>query len=249
MKRLYRTLIPALLVLGTAATASAHISLDQGGTHKSRYGDSEQKVGPCGRANGTRSENVYTYDAGETIEVAMTEFISHPGYFRIAFDDDGDDGFEDPQSIDPPFRECLDDPRDHCGESDFYNNETVLSGMDNLDVHNADYGSGPKTYRWNVTLPDVACDNCTLQLIQVMQDPAGIHAPFTPGEEDIYYQCIDLVLEKSSTTPPAASDGDDGGCSVARRGPSGGVGALLAGGLAGAALLRRRRARAAPSIG
>src|SRR5690349_20175034 len=103
MKPLHR-ILPALLVLGTAATASAHISLDQAGTHKSRYGD-PQKVGPCGVAGGERSENVYKYDAGETIKVEIKEYISHPGYFRIAFDDDGDDGFKDPQSIKPPYRD------------------------------------------------------------------------------------------------------------------------------------------------
>jgi MYXO-CTERM domain-containing protein len=242
MKTVHR-LLPALFVVGMATSASAHISLDQASTHKSRYGE-PQKAGPCGMAGGTRSENVYTYQAGETIQVEIKEYISHPGYFRIAFDDDGDDGFLDPQSIDPPFRDCLlDNPKDHCGESDFYNNKTVL--MDELDVHDADY-SGPKTYSWDVELPDVACDNCTLQIIQVMQDVAPIHAPYTPGEEDIYYQCIDLVLEKASTAgsgggeaPPAA---DDGGCSVAGAPRSGNGGAFAVAAIAGVALLGRRHA-------
>lgn len=242
MKRPHLGLATALLVLGTAATASAHISLEKGTTHKSRYGEAEQKAGPCGRAGGTRGENVYKYDAGETISVELVEFIAHPGYFRIAFDDDGDDAFEDPQSIDPPYRDCLDDPKDHCGAADFYNNESVL--MDQIDEHDATLSRGPKTYNWDVKLPDVACDNCTLQIIQVMQDPYPIHAPFTPGEEDIYYQCIDLELEKTSSTPGTSGEpaGDDGGCTVASRGRQGtGAAAFLALSALGAALLRRGR--------
>src|SRR5690606_30533739 len=78
------------------APAAAHFSLEQGSTHLSRYGDSEIKSGPCGRSGGTRGENVYSYRPGETIRVEIVEFIGHPGYFRIAFDDDGDDAFVDP---------------------------------------------------------------------------------------------------------------------------------------------------------
>src|SRR5579871_4554518 len=79
-----------------AATAAAHISLDQGGTHKSRYGDNFLKDGPCGMAGGTRGTNVYTYAPGATVPVSIVEFIPHPSYFRVAFDNDGDDGFVPP---------------------------------------------------------------------------------------------------------------------------------------------------------
>jgi len=87
----------------------------------------------------------------------------------------------------------MDDPRDKCGASDFYNNETVL--LDNLDPH----VRGPKkTYTWQVKLPEVTCDNCTLQVLQVMTDAFPIHAPYDPSYtgDDLYYQCIDLVLKE-----------------------------------------------------
>jgi hypothetical protein len=48
-----------------------------------------------------------------------------------------------------------------------------------------------------VTLPNITCDNCTLQVIQVMEDDQ-FHGPYdvTPGVgvADVYHQCIDLVL-------------------------------------------------------
>ena len=65
-----------------AAPAHAHISLERGGTHLSRYGDSEIKAGPCGRAGGTRGTHIYTYEPGQTITVSIVEYISHPSYFR-----------------------------------------------------------------------------------------------------------------------------------------------------------------------
>ncbi len=84
-------------------------------------------------------------------------------------------------------------PEDRCGKDDFYNNHTVL--LDNLNPHKRGF---PKTYEWEVTLPDVTCDNCTLQIIQVMTDGAPIHAPYDPAmdSDDLYYQCIDLKLER-----------------------------------------------------
>ena len=234
--------------VGYAAPASAHISLEQGGTHLSRYGDGQIKEGPCGMAGGKRGTNVYTYAPGQTITISLVEFVPHPSYFRIAFDDDGDDGFIEPASIKPidPARKCPDGPGDHCGMSDFYNAPSVLPTMDDLDPHLA-AAALPK-YTWTVKLPDVECTNCTLQIIQVMQDDA-FHGPYDPtpgvGVEDIYHQCIDLVLAKGAVAsgPDAGGGGSSGGsssgtttdagASSAAPTPSGSSGCASTGGSAG----------------
>lgn len=251
MKALRRIVVTgsALTAVAFAATASAHISLEQGGTHKSRYGDANLKVAPCGMADGTRGENVYTYEAGETIEVKILETIPHPGYFRIAFDDDGDDGFIEPASIKPvdPARACPFNAADKCGESDFDNSPEVL--MDNLDPHLP--GKFGQDYTWQVKLPDVACDNCTLQVMQVMEDTIhGAYNPVpgdpadTPYVADNYHQCIDLVLTSKpvAAAPSGASGSDDGGCSVVRSSSHGGVLSSLFVFAAGALFAHRRRA-------
>lgn len=224
-----------LLCFAIASPANAHISLEKGGTHLSRYGDADLKIAPCGKANASRGTNVYTYAPGETITVSIVEVIPHPSYFRIAFDNDGDDDFKDPVSILPidPTRKCPDDnPGDHCGASDFNNTKAVL--MDNLDPHLPTVAdlSNPRKFTWEVTLPNVECDNCTLQVIQVMEDDA-FHGAYdvTPGVgvADVYHQCIDLVLKRGDAGAPAgaagsadggakkggASSGDSGGCSIA----------------------------------
>jgi hypothetical protein len=200
--RLSNLVLPLALCVGSSAFA--HFDLDKAGTLKSRYGRKEIKKGPCGRLNGERSANVFTFEPGATITVAIDEFIPHPGYFRIAFDENGDDDFVNPQTILPINRECMNDPRDKCGAADFYNTPNVL--MDNLDPHK--FTMPGKRYSWDVKLPDVECGNCTLQVLQVMTDPFPIHAPYDPSYtgDDLYYQCVDLVLKKKEapeapTTP------------------------------------------------
>ncbi len=190
--------LPLALLVSNAALA--HFDMDKAGTLKSRYGRKEIKKGPCGRKDGVRGANVFTFQPGETINVAIDEFIPHPGYFRIAFDQDGDDEFINPATVLPINRACLSDPADKCGATDFYNTPGVL--MDNLSPHKA--GSFNQRYSWDVKLPDVECDNCTLQVIQVMTDAFPIHAPYDPSyaSEDVYYQCVDLVLKKKAVEVP-----------------------------------------------
>ncbi len=44
-----------------------------------------------------------------------------------------------------------------------------------------------KAWEAQVTLPNVECGNCTLQLMQVM-------TPGQPADSDLYHQCADVVL-------------------------------------------------------
>jgi hypothetical protein len=79
--------------------------------------------------------------------------------------------------------------------------------MDNLAPHIPE-GLQSKDYTFEVDLPDIECDNCTLQIIQVMTDPFPIHAPYDPSptSDDIYYQCIDLVLKPGGGDTPDPPD-------------------------------------------
>jgi hypothetical protein len=243
----------SLSLVALAGTSSAHISLEKGGTHESRYGDGVLKDAPCGQKDGTRGTHVYTYQVGETIEVKLAETIPHPSYFRIAFDDDGDDAFIEPASIQPidPARPCPFNAADKCGASDFDNSPAVL--MDNLDPHLAGTFGQTYFYSWQVKLPDVPCDNCTLQVMQVMQDTIhGAYNPIpgdpadTPYVADNYHQCIDLVLTAnpvaSPLPPAAAASSDDGGCSVAGAPSRNGAVSGLVFLSIGALLTQRRRA-------
>jgi hypothetical protein len=164
----------------TPAEAHAHLGLN---VPASRYGPDTLKTGPCGVTGGERTSNVTYYEPGETIEVSWDEYVDHPGHYRIAFDDDGDDDFVDPASM-----------------LDLYSNDTVL--LDGI----TDKGPGERDYVATVTLPELSCDNCTLQVIQVMYDKM----PYTTPGNDIYYQCADLVLREAGTSPDAGTDADAG---------------------------------------
>jgi hypothetical protein len=209
-----------ILVLGVCAapllssalltnTARAHINMY--GPLQGRGGD--QKAGPCeGKPRG--SGPVYTFEPGATITIGVDETIAHDGYFRIAFDDDGEDDFVDPRSIDPinpnrygPGKKCEGTAADRCGASDFCNvvskdgGPTVL--WDNLDPHVPGNILNRKQWTWTIQLPNVECDNCTLQILQVMEDPPG-HGPFD-GKSDLYYRCVDIVLKRGAGNTPGTT--------------------------------------------
>ena len=174
--------------------ARAHLGLD---VPTSRYGPDTLKTGPCGVAGGERTTNVTYFEPGETIEVHWDEYVDHRGHYRIAFDDDGVDDFVDPATM-----------------MELNSNDAVL--LDGI----ADKGQGERDYVATVTLPDLSCDNCTLQVIQVMYDKP----PYTTPGNDIYYQCADLVLREAGTSPDAGTDTDAGPRTSAEAGTGAGGG-------------------------
>jgi MYXO-CTERM domain-containing protein len=180
----------------SASVAHAHISLEMAGEYMSRAGDDDDQLkdAPCGMAGAPRGSNVYTFEPGQTITIKLVEFVPHPGYFRISFDNDGDDGFMEPQSIMPENRDCMMDET-RCGKTDFCNTPTVL--LDNIEPHwEATILDDAINRSWQVKLPDVECENCTLQILQIMTDPPG-HGPYDLMS-DIYHQCIDVTLKRGS---------------------------------------------------
>lgn len=172
----------------------------------------QQKEGPCGVKNDSRvPERVTVFEPGETITVTFNETVDHPGFYRISFDDDGQDAFQYPKSRDevkpdPTLPVLVDDIPDKVG-----------GGM----------------YSVEVTLPDIECENCTLQLIQVMRAGDG---PFTDG--DIYYQCADIALRRSNAGVGGAGAGGVGGApggagDTGTAGGAGGGGSGVVGGSGG----------------
>jgi hypothetical protein len=185
--------LAVLLLLASSTTASAHIALRSPAPRTV-----EQKAGPCGAAGSTRGTTVTTYQPGETITIEWDETVDHPGHYRIAFDDDGNDVFVNPMRASDNFAFTLVEPI-------------------------ADKTGGH--YTQQVTLPTTPCNNCTLQLMQIMTTVEPYNS--------FYYQCADIVIS-GDVPPPDNGGGESGGCSTSR---GGGLGVAVALGL----LLRRRR--------
>ena len=173
-----------MLGIALVAGASAHIELT---TPPARYTDII-KNRPCGRTEDVRSNNPIVLLSGATIEVVWTEYVRHPSHYRIAFDADGQD-FVDPASQYSFYDSPSDDP----------GSVVLLDDIGDLG------GTGERSAQ--VTLPDIECDNCTLQLIQVMYDKN----PEVFGDNDLYYQCADLVLESDAVADPTIVVPDDTG--------------------------------------
>jgi len=171
------------------------------------------KQGPCGGGSDeSRGEVVHSFRPGQTITVTWDEYVDHPGHYRISFDPDGQDDFVDPASF-----------------TDVSGNAAVL--IDGIPDR-----EGGGSYTQEVTLPTEPCERCTLQVVQVMTDKP----PYGDGN-DLYYQCVDLVIsadgEVTEAEATTAADGERGGCDVGAGGSSaGGLLALLV-------LTRMRRAR------
>ena len=209
------------------SVALAHVGLEEPAARYPTDGLSANKSCPCGvgandslcsvaelRSDPNRSRHVTAFVAGATITVRAHEVIGHSGRWRIAFDPHGAD---------------LDDFNDH-----------VL-----LDVADPPGGEGNTgrgdLWEWEVTLPDAPCDDCTLQLVQVM-DGDTTHPVADPTGRSTYYQCADLVLTEGPAGPPDDSmDSGSGdaatacGCRSSTAAPGGCAVAGLV------AVLRRRR--------
>jgi hypothetical protein len=171
-RRLVQLLASAPLLLA-ATPAAAHITL----VDPPPRSDS-QKAGPCGAGPGDmRGDIITVFQGGETITIKWIEFVDHPGHYRISFDADGQDDFADPPDYDA-----------------YYSNAAVLvDQIEDKDGQNI-------MYEAQITLPEMSCDNCTIQLTQMMTDKP----PYGDGN-DLYYQCADIVIEGIA----AGTSGDD----------------------------------------
>ena len=207
--------------------ALAHEGLEDPPPRYPSDGSTNNKACPCGvgESNRTcddpsdwsdpdRSETVTTYAAGEVITVVWRETVGHAGRWRIAFDNDGAD---------------MEDFNDH-----------ILLDMEDPAGNTGNVGEG-NLWEATVTLPDTPCDNCTLQLVQVMDGNTTDPVP-DPAGRSSYYQCADIVIEgdgptdtatlaeptgptgptdetedTGAPTPSAPADGKGCGCASGRR--------------------------------
>jgi hypothetical protein len=215
--------------------AFAHTALEYPQPRYPSTGSNNNKACPCGVGESNRlcdvatdrsdpdrdDSRATTFQAGETITVQFYETIGHSGRYRIAFDPDGAD------------------------MDDF--NANILLDVVDTPGSTGNAGDG-QLWEFEVTLPNLSCDNCTLQLVQMMDGDMTNPVPDPIGRSS-YYQCADLVLlggpdpdtdvpvpdtdtDVDTDTDPAidtdpGGDTSDAKCGCAASGPAG-YGGLLA---------------------
>lgn len=195
------SLAAGFLLFGLASSANAHIELIEPVARYEIVGsDTGIKSCPCGLGGSNRTCNVAAdgsdpdrstdrvsqFEAGSTIKLRFEEYVDHTGSFRVAFDPDGAD------------------------MADFNSNILVPIVADPSNVTgNVDDGA---IWEIEVTLPDMTCDNCTLQLIQAMHGDT-VNPVADPAPLSTYYTCIDVELVPAGTlgTNEPGSDNGAGG--------------------------------------
>jgi Lytic polysaccharide mono-oxygenase, cellulose-degrading len=171
-----RTLLFLLLLSGTA---SAHVTLTSPPPRTL-----DNKAGPCGAAGSKRGSKVTTFAPGATITVEWDETVDHPGHYRIAFDNDGDDVFVNPNNPNDNYAFTLKDA-----------------------IPDKDGGH----YTQQVTLPTAPCANCTLQLMQIMTTQVPYNSFYYQCADITIADGGDPGGTIDPAPPPATSDG---GCST-----------------------------------
>lgn len=212
----------ALAVVLAPAVAAAHVRIT---SPTPRLSD-QLKERHCGMAGSPRA-NVQTYRPGSTLHLVWDEYVVHPGWFRVSFQQNGDT-FEVPPASNGPAGSGVAGnypTEDLTGKTDPATGSLIIADR-------IPHG----TLSLDVTLPNVECNNCTLQLTQMMTDKPPYSA--ATSSDDIYYACVDLVLSATAPPSPTPTPETSGGCSAA-----GGAPGLLA--LAVLGLVRRRRPRVA----
>lgn len=132
-----------------APQARGHARFDPAKSPAPRSTNSGIKNGPCGSDAVTVDAKRTWFKPGQEVTIYWEETIDHPGWFRIAFSEDGATGFD---------ANVLKDN---------------ITDTQNTPVNYSDPATYHK-YSTKVTLPNEECDKCALQLIQYMtENPAS----------------------------------------------------------------------------
>src|SRR3954462_9208506 len=167
--------IPAILVAMVPAVTHAHFKLLEPASWiiEDDRGD-PQKGFPCGGSNADYGKPSYVVGqatGGSKLHIKVLETIYHPGHYRVALAVNSPAELPvDPKAATEPGPNGQ--PRSGSGEIMNPVQAPVLA--DGLFPHSAKVDAALET---DVTLPNISCKRCTLQVIQFMEQ----HAPNTPG--------------------------------------------------------------------
>jgi hypothetical protein len=192
MKALTRAVLALVLLLVPVAT-QAHFKLLAPASWliEDERGD-PQKAAPCGGTNtdfGKPSWAITQATGGSALHIRVQETIFHPGHYRVAL------AVNSPTElpVDPKATTMDTDrgPRSVSAEIMSPVQPPVLA--DGLFMHQAK-ADGP--FETDVTLPNINCRRCTLQVIQFMEQ----HAVNNPGMFT-YHHCATVQITADPKKP------------------------------------------------
>jgi len=183
----------AALVAAIPAVMHAHFKLVEPASWiiEDERGD-PQKGFPCGGSNtdyGKPSYAVSPATGGSKLHIKVQETIFHPGHYRVAL------AVNSPAElpVDPKATTETTErgPRSVSGE--IMNPVQVPVLADGLFPHSAKVDTPLET---DVTLPNISCKRCTLQVIQFMEQ----HGPNNPGLYT-YHHCATIQITADPKKP------------------------------------------------
>lgn len=200
-----------LLILGLSTSAFAHIHLTNPLSRTDNVQGDPQKNGHCGDPAYSRAANptrTTVMPPGATLTITWAETIQHPGWFRIAFQPNGDTFPLPPNGTGVGNFQAATESQ--TGMTDAATGAMILADM-----------IPDGTLSTQITLPNMECTNCTLQFIQVMTNspPYERVATQAAGNNDLYFNCADVTLQAGASMPPdpmmpdagVGGGGDDAG--------------------------------------
>ena len=156
-----------------------------------------QKSGPCGGSNtdwGKPSYTVTKVNGGSKLHLKVQETIYHPGFYRVAL------AVNSPTELPPdPVATTKDGERGPISVAATIDSPPHIPVLaDGLFVHNTRPAQGATMAPWetDVTLPNISCSKCTLQIVQFMEE----HAFNNPGGYT-YHHCANLQITVDRSKP------------------------------------------------
>jgi len=160
---------------------------------ENRLGD-PQKAGPCGGTSadaGTPSNAVGKVQGGQTLHVKVQETVFHPGHYRIAL-------AVNSRAELPPDPEVTTRDTDRGPWSVSAKIQSPVAPpviADGLWAH-TERDAIAQPFETDITIPNVNCDKCTLQIVQFMAEHGR------NGDGDFtYHHCADLNITADPSEP------------------------------------------------
>ena len=186
-------LVLAVLFTVVPAVTHAHFKLMEPASWliEDDRGD-PQKAGPCGGTNtdyGKPSYAVTQAVGGSRLHLKVLETIYHPGHYRVAL------AVNSPAElpVDPKATTMDSDRGPRSVSAEIQNPVQVPVLADGLFVHTAKVDA---PFEADVTLPNISCRRCTLQVIQFMAQ----HGVNNPGMFS-YHHCATVQITADAKKP------------------------------------------------
>jgi hypothetical protein len=185
--------------LGTAPLfADGHFKLVEPASRlvEDQRGD-PQKLGPCGGTSanaGTPTGVVNQAAGGSKLHIKIQETIYHPGFYRVSLAVKSIDELPaDPVAV---TRDTEKGPWSISGAIQSNPQMPVLA--DGLFSHRTRPAAGTQLPPWetDVTLPNINCEKCTLQIVQFMEDHG-----YNKDGGYTYHHCADIKITADPARP------------------------------------------------